>query len=345
MNTAWTEYLARLGATFDETAVSFDAPQSEVRAVASGTVAVPLTHLGLIRCQGEDAVGFLHNLLSNDIKKLGSDAAQWSSFNSAKGRMLASLLLWKEAEGLAFAVSADIRAMLQKKLSMYVLRSKVKLSCADEDVVLIGVSGADVANVLAAAGAETPPAPMKQTVSGSLRSIRLDTRNAVLAVDAASAPEVFGRLLGAGAVKAGSAAWQLAMIRAGLPLITAATQEEFVAQMLNFEVIGGVSFHKGCYPGQEIVARMQYLGKLKKRMYRVHLDCDQAPAAGTDLFAADFGDQSVGKLVNVVPAPDGGYEALAVMQTSSASSGDVHAGAPDGPRLEILDLPYTLPDQ
>lgn len=345
MNTAWTDYLARLGATFEETAVRFDAPRAEARAAASGTVAVPLTHLGVIRCQGEDAVAFLHNLLSNDVKKLGGTDAQWSSFNSPKGRMLASLLLWKEADGVALAASADIRPMLQKKLSMYVLRSKVKLSCADEDTILIGVSGTDLAKVLAAAGAEVPVAPMKQALSGGVRSIRLDARNAVLVVDAAGAAELYGRLLDAGAVKAGSAAWQFAMIRAGLPLITAATQEEFVAQMLNFELIGGVSFNKGCYPGQEIVARMQYLGKLKKRMYRVRLAGDAAPAAGADLFAADFGEQSVGKLVNVVPAPDDGYEALAVMQTSSASTGDVHLGAPDGPRLEILDLPYALPAQ
>lgn len=344
MNTAWTEYLARLGATFEQTAVRFDAPQAEVRAAASGTVAVPLTHLGLIRCQGEDAVPFLHNLLSNDVKKLGGADAQWSSFNSPKGRMLASLLLWKEEDGLTLAASADIRPMLQKKLSMYVLRSKVRLSSA-EDTVLIGVSGADLARVLAAAGAEAPVAPMKHAASGAVRSIRLDARNAVLAVDASGAAELYARLLAAGALRAGSAAWQFAMIRAGLPLITAATQDEFVAQMLNFELIGGVSFNKGCYPGQEIVARMQYLGKLKKRMYRVRLACDAAPAPGTDLFAADFGEQSVGKLVNVAPAPEGGYEALAVMQTSSAAAGDVHLGAPDGPRLEILELPYPLPEQ
>lgn len=345
MNTAWTEYLARLGATIEESVVRFDTADAEARAATSGTVAVPLVHLGLIGCAGEDAVPFLHNLLSNDVKKLGDDDAQWSSFNSPKGRMLASLLVWKEADGLRLAVSADIRPMLQKKLSMYVLRSKVKLSDAGDDTVLIGVSGAELSNVLAASGIEAPVAPMKQASAGGVRCIRLDARNAALAVEASSAARVYDQLIASGALKAGTAAWQLAMIRAGLPQITVPTQEEFVAQMLNFELIGGVSFNKGCYPGQEIVARMQYLGKLKKRMYRVRVSGGEAPAPGTDLFAADFGDQSIGKLVNVVAAPEGGYEALAVMQTSSAGAGEVRLGAPGGPRIEFLDLPYTLPDQ
>ena len=133
------------------------------------------------------------------------------------------------------------------------------------------------------------------------------------------------------------------MIRAGLPLITAATQEEFVAQMLNYEVIGGVSFNKGCYPGQEIVARTQYLGKLKKRMYRVLLPKGRQPQPGDDVFTPEFGEQSAGKLVNIAPAPGGGFEALAVMQTSCAALGDVHAFTPDGPPLTFLELPYALP--
>jgi len=345
MNTPWTDFLAREGATLEDSSIRFDSPESEVRAGASGTVVVPLVHLGLIRSAGDDSVGFLHNLLSNDVKKLGADGAQWSSFNTPKGRMLASLLMWNDAAGQMIAASADVQPMLLKKLSMYVLRSKVKLGAAGADTVLIGVSGGDASAVLERAGIAAPIAPMTQAVAGEVRCIRLNERNLVLALPAASAPEIFDKLIASGAHKAGTAAWHLAMIRAGLPLITAATQEEFVAQMLNFDVIGGVSFSKGCYPGQEIVARTQYLGKLKKRMYRVHVRTDMAPAAGADVFTPEFGDQSAGKLVNVVPAPDGGFEALAVMQTSSAASGEAHLGSPQGPRLTFLDLPYALPEK
>ena len=345
MNTPWSDYLARAGATLEDSGIRFDSPEAEVRAAASGTVVVPLVHLGVIRCAGDDSVGFLHNLLSNDVKKLGADGAQWSSFNTPKGRMLASLLLWSDAGGLMIATSTEVQPMLLKKLSMYVLRSKVKLGDAGADTVLMGISGNDVVAVLARAGIVAPVAPMTQAVAGEVRCIRLNERNLVLALPASAAPELFDRLIASGAQKAGTAAWQLAMIRAGLPLITIATQEEFVAQMLNFEVIGGVSFNKGCYPGQEIVARTQYLGKLKKRMYRVHVNADISPAAGTDVFTPDFGEQSAGKLVNVVPAPDGGYEALVVMQSSSAATGEAHLGSLQGPRLAFLDLPYALPDK
>src|SRR5690606_23122972 len=208
---------------------------------------------------------------------------------------------------------------------------------------LIGISGPNAAAAAQAAGAELPGAGMKQTLAASgLRCIRLGATRYLLAVPVSAAPAAYDALLAAGAVRAGTAAWQLGMIRAGLPLITAPTPEEFVAQMLNYELIGGVDFHKGCYPGQEIVARTQYLGKPKKRTYRLALPAGSTAAPGTDVYAPDFGDQSAGKLVNVAPTADGGAEALAVIQSSSAEAGEIRVGAPDGPRASLLDLPYAL---
>ena len=341
--TAWTDHLARLGAVLDDNALRFAAPADEARASATATVAVPLLHLGTIRSAGDDAAPFLHNLVSNDVLKLAPDGAAWNSFNSPKGRMIASLLMWREADGHVLALSADILPAFHKKLSMYVLRSKVKLSNASAELALIGVAGPQAGAVLQAAGLPLPDTDMRHAVDGAgVRCIRLSATLHVVACRTEAAPAVFDAVLGAGALKAGTAAWQLHMIRAGLPLITAPTQEEFVAQMLNYELIGGVSFHKGCYPGQEIVARTQYLGKLKKRMYRVALPAGVAAAPGTDLFAPDFGDQPAGKLVNVAPAPDGGSEALAVIQCSSAEAGEVHVGSPDGAALTLLALPYAL---
>lgn len=341
--TAWTEHLARLGATVDTADLSFADAASEARAATDATIAVPLLHLGVIRSAGPDSATFLHNLVSNDVKKLESDAAAWNSFNSPKGRMIASFLMWSEAEGHGLMVSADILPAFLKKLSMYVLRSKVKLSDARTERALIGVTGPAAATAVRAAGAELPPADMKQTLSAAgLRCVRLGEARYVLDTPLAEAPAVFDALQSAGAVAAGTAAWQLTMIRAGLPLITAATQEAFVAQMLNYELIGGVSFHKGCYPGQEIVARTQYLGKLKKRTYRVAVPAGVEARAGMDLYAPDFGEQSAGTLVNVAPAADGSSEALAVIQSSSAQAGELHLGAADGPALRVLDLPYAL---
>lgn len=341
--TAWTEHLARLGATLDEASLRFADAATEARHATETTIAVPLLHLGVIRSVGPDSAPFLHNLVSNEVNKLAADAAEWNSFNSPKGRMIASFLMWPEAEGHALMVSADILPAFLKKLSMYVLRSKVKLADASASCALIGVSGPNAAAAVRAAGAELPPAAMKQTLSATgLRCIRLGETRYLLVVALESAAATYDALLAAGAERAGTAAWQLTMIRAGLPLITAPTQEEFVAQMLNYELIGGVNFHKGCYPGQEIVARTQYLGKLKKRTYRVALPAGVEAAAGMDLYAPDFGKQSAGKLVNVAPTADGGSEALAVLQSSSAEAGEIHLGSLGGPGLRVLELPYAL---
>lgn len=343
--TAWTEHLARLGANVDQAAhsIAFADAASEARAADGATIAVPLLHLGTIRSQGPDSAAFLHNLVSNDVKHMEADTAAWNSFNSPKGRMIASFLTWTEDGGHALALSADILPAFLKKFSMYVLRSKVRLADASAEVALIGVAGPQAEAVVRAAGAEPPAGDMRHALAAcGLRCIRLGAQRFVLAAATDAAPAVFDALLAAGAVRAGSAAWQLGMIRAGLPLITAPTQEEFVAQMLNYELIGGVDFHKGCYPGQEIVARTQYLGKLKKRTYRLALPAGIDAAPGTDVYAPDFGEQSAGKLVNVAPTADGSLEALAVIQSSSAEAGEIHVGAPGGARATLLDLPYAL---
>ncbi len=340
MTNEWTAFLATQGARIDDSGARVALPPAD----GAATVLVPLLHLGLIHSQGAESAPFLHNLFSNDVKKLAPEAAQWNSFNSPKGRMLASFLLWGTPEAHWLAMSADLQPALLKKLSMYVLRSKVKLQDAGTDHALLGLAGPEAAERLSQAGLPVPDAPMQRVAHGGGNVIRLDARHFVLAFPVAEAIAIFNALQQAGAHPAGTDAWQLAMIRAGLPLVTTATQEEFVAQMLNYELIGGVSFNKGCYPGQEIVARTRYLGKLKKRMYRVHIDGASAPAPtpGADLYAPDFGDQSAGKLVNVAPCPEGGFEALAVLQMSSAEAGEVHLASPDGPRLRLLELPYAL---
>lgn len=320
----------------------FGPPEAAVRLAAASSVVVPLTDFGLIRASGEEAVAFLHNLVSNDVKKLAEDGAHWNSLNSPKGRMIASLLVWREADELIIALAADLHQAVLKKLSMYVLRSKVKLSDASGEIALFGLAGEEVPHALAAAGLSDAAAPMHTAASDCGRVIRLSKALRVAAVPAEAAGKVWSALAQAGLAPAGSSAWSWLMIRDGLPLVTQATQEEFVAQMLNFELIGGVSFNKGCYPGQEIVARTQYLGKLKKRMYRLHFAEDASVDVGKDIFAPEFGDQSIGKVLLSSPSPTGGSEALAVLQSSSAEAGELHLGAPDGASAAVLPLPYSL---
>ena len=136
--------------------------------------------------------------------------------------------------------------------------------------------------------------------------------------------------------------WSTLDIEAGIPVITRETQEEYVPQMVNLDLIGGVSYSKGCYPGQEIVARTHYLGRLKQRMYRVRL-ADENPRTGDPLYSAEFGrDQSSGTILNAAPTSRGAHEALAVIQKSSAATATLHWKALDGPAIEILSLPYAI---
>lgn len=283
-----------------------------------------LSDQGLIRASGEEAAQFLHNLLTNDIQHLTEGTARHAALCTPKGRMIASFLIWREGSDYLLMLSADILPATLRKLSMYVLRSKVKLSDASAERTLIGTVGAALGPA---------QAMMTSPVAGGT-AIRLDPDRVVLAVPPGVTP--------AGLPPAGSLDdWHLAEIRAGMPRITAATQELFTPQMVNYELpaVGGVSFQKGCYPGQEVVARTQYLGKVKRRMFRVALD--RAFVPGTDVFTPEAGDQHCGAVVLTAPVSGGGFESLLVVQSSGADADAIHVGAPDGPKAKLLPLPYA----
>ena len=300
------------------------------------TFIVALTDQGLIRASGEDAASFLHNLLTNDINHIAADGALHAGLCTAKGRLIASFLIWREGDDFLLQLSADILPAILKKLSMYVLRSKVKLTDLSGERVLLGVVGAQAAAIV---GSDI--APMHSATIDGGTAVRLDEQRFILAIPADALAATQAKLA-AQAKTADLAAWHLSEIAAGIPRIVATTQEAFVPQMVNYEVaaVGGVSFQKGCYPGQEIVARTQYLGKVKRRMYRAKLDSAFPP--GTDVFTPEAGDQHCGALVLSAPAPEGAYECLVVVQSSGAEAGEVHVGKPDGPRLQLLELPYVI---
>ncbi|MBL8486009.1 MAG: folate-binding protein YgfZ [Rhodocyclaceae bacterium] len=339
MSGDWKNFIAAQGLVDDGR--SFGDGPAELAAARDGTVVVPVLDDGLILAAGEDAVPFLHNLLTNDVTHLGADEVRFAGLCTAKGRLIASFEMWRDPRGVMLLAAADILDPIQKKLSMYVLRSKVRLSRATEDTVLIGLAGPEAGSALARLGAAVPAARSTAAFPGGIAA-RLDERRILLAVAAPEAQQVWSALA-AQARPAGTAAWRWLEILAGRPRVVAETQEAFVPQMVNMEIpeVGGVSFKKGCYPGQEIVARTQYLGKVKRRMFRGRL-AENLPA-GTDLFTPEAGDQHCGALVSVAPSPDGGYDTLFVVQSSGAEAGEVHAGSPAGPRIDLLPLPYALP--
>ena len=303
-----------------------------------GALFAPLPQFALLSVAGADARAFLHGQLSNDVEHQPADAARRAGYCSAKGRLLASLLVIPHAEGFLLQLSRDLAAPIAKRLTMYVLRSKVKITDTGEALTPFGVWGQGAHARLRASGFEVPESPMQVATGKSGTVVALgEQRFLVLA------PADAGVALAAGSTQVAPELWTLAEIRAGLPLVTLPTQDQFVPQMANFELIGGIDFKKGCYPGQEIVARSQYLGKLKRRMYRGETDAGAvaAPLPGQDLFGAE--PQAIGTVVNGASRPEGGYEFLAVMQSSAVEGGGaLRLGASDGPLVRIAPLPYAV---
>ena len=341
MTENWKRFLESRGAGFEtDEARDFGNAQAELIAAESATVLAPLTQFGLIRAAGEDAAAFLHNLFSNDVQHLGRDRAERCGFCSPKGRLLADFLVWREEHDYLLLLSADIQPAILKKLGMYVLRSKVKLSDAGNDRVLLGVAGSEAAAAIKALGTECSAAPFDVARFDGGSVIRLDERRFQVVASTEAAPDVWEKLA-AVARPVGTPVWRWLEIAAGIPHITLPTQEEFVPQMANLELIGGVSFTKGCYPGQEVVARTKYLGKVKRRTYRAHID-GGCPLPGTDLYSPDLPDQSCGKVIEAAPSPSGGCEILASMLMASAEGGEVRVGSADGLRLAFRALPYPL---
>lgn len=307
----------------------------------------PITDLGLIALDGEESASFLHNQLTNDVEHLGQNEARLAGYCSPKGRLLASFLMWRNASTIFLQLPRDIQAPVQKRLSMFVLRAKTKLSDATElpaNQVVLGIGGAAAPAALQT-WFDTLPAQPYAKLDHELGTL-------IRVADAFGAPryqwllsaETAATVKPALAVKLAecdASAWHLSEIHAGVPQITKATQEQFVPQMVNYELLGGVNFKKGCYPGQEIVARSQYLGKLKRRTTLVSIP-DLTAAAGMEVFATADPEQPCGMIVNAAPNGNGGVDALVEMKLAAIEAGSVRLGSAEGTPLAFLDMPYVL---
>jgi folate-binding protein YgfZ len=296
--------------------------------------------LGLLSFSGPDAEAFLQGQLSNDLKALAPGAMQLSSYNTPKGRMLATLALWRDcADAFRALVASDIAESLRKRLSMFVLRSRVTIADLSPSHALVGIGGAGARDAASSAIGTVPEAGHVD-VGDEATTIALPDGRIVIASARGHAEALRTRLANE-AAEVPTDVWRWLGIRAGVPMIGAATQDLFVPQTANWDLLDGVSFHKGCYTGQEIIARTQYLGRLKERMHLFHADAPP-PLQGAKLFGAMFGDQACGTVVEAAPSPEGGSDLLAVVQLS-ALDGALHVGTPDGPVLAPLALPYALP--
>lgn len=344
MNPQWRDHFP---------AISLPLPAEQSQAVASGNFISVLDDSGLIEASGTQAASFLHSQLTNDIEHLPDSAALWAGYCSPRGRLLATLLVWRHGESIWLETSADVQAIVQKRLSMFILRTKAKLADATPTHAVLMAGGAAAGVVLRTWFDELPHGSLDKRDSPNgmgtlilLPGPATQTRYQwILPLDKAA--EVWPMLSATlTPVSAVTARWL--DIQSGIPRITALTQEQFVPQMVNLELVGGVNFRKGCYPGQEVVARSQYRGTIKRRMQLAHGSAHgDMPAPGTELFEADTPEQPCGMVVNTAPAPEGGWDALVEIKLATLEQTPpptVHAGSADGPSLRFATLPYALPD-
>jgi tRNA-modifying protein YgfZ len=311
----------------------------------------PLTHLGVILATGADAGSFLQGQLTQDVQLMPLGHTRLAGYCSAKGRLLASFWVHKRVDPRAgsegtpeflLICSRDILAATLKRLSMFVLRAKVKLSDASGQFQVFGLAGSAIESVAGYAHSARPGGPISSNLLVKLPPVA-EVARALYLVDASAADPAEPVDLATPA-STEKAWWLWSEVASGIAQITQPVVEAFVPQMLNYESTGGVNFKKGCYPGQEVVARSQFRGTLKRRAYLVH---SEAPLqAGDEVFGSQDAEQACGTVVQAAAAPDfrpaSGFDAIVSMQVAAAQAGGLTLKSATGPGLRLLALPYEL---
>ncbi|GAC1323135.1 MAG: folate-binding protein YgfZ [Collimonas sp.] len=306
----------------------------------------PLTDLGLIALTGDEAASFLHTQLTNDVQNLAAEQARLAGYCSPKGRLLATFLMWKSNDTIFLQLPRSLQAAIQKRLQMFVMRAKAKLADVSDTQVALGLAGNAAGAALTPWFPTLPNAPYAKVDNDYGTLIRVADANSTPRYQWITTPEhaiAAWPQLRESLQPVAASAWRLSEIQAGIPQITLPTQEQFVPQMINFEVIGGVNFKKGCYPGQEIVARSQYLGKLKRRAVLASVAATGI-AAGTEVFSSADPDQPCGMIVNAEADSADSSSCLLEIKLAALENGTVHLGSVNGAQLQVQALPYSIVD-
>ncbi|MGD8933678.1 MAG: folate-binding protein YgfZ [Gammaproteobacteria bacterium] len=345
MKHEWKEFLQNAGAEFEDDCVAtFGNPERERRITHTGDLFCDLSHFGIIAAYGDDAAEFLQAQFTNDIHQVDETHSQLSALCSPKGRMLCNFRIFRREQTYYLVLPYELLEAALSRLRMFVLRSKVTLEDASDALMGIGASGNKIVEHLGDIAGKLP-----ESID---EAIEFKDYTIIRVAGVVPRYEIYGLLepmkkfwqaLDVHATPVGANIWELLNIQAGIPVITAASIDAYVPQMANMQLINGVSFTKGCYPGQEIVARMHYLGKLKRRMYRIGFDAHEKPATGTSLVTeTSTASQDIGSILSAQQNPDGNYEALAVIQVNDAENSKLMLGDASGPEVTILDLPYAF---
>ena len=346
MKAEWQTFLEKAGAEIeDRKVVSFGNIPREQRIIQTGLIMCDLSHMGLISVSGDDASDFLQGQLTNDIRDVSPQHSQLSAYCTPKGRMLSNFRIFKRNDVFYMQLPRTQLEATMKRLRMFVLMAKVEFEDSSDSLVHMGVSGPNAVEQLSAHIKNLPEQVNDVRQSDNLTIVMLPGTHARF--------EIYGELdviqtlwskLDVHAAPVGAAPWALIDIQAGIPTIYPETSEAFVPQMLNMQIIDGVSFQKGCYTGQEIVARMQYLGKLKRQMYLIKVKTNDKVNIGDTLFSAgSTSGQGTGTIVDAqLDVVDGGYDALAVINIKDTESSKLKLHNENGPDIEIGELPYDF---
>jgi hypothetical protein len=338
----WHEYLITQGAIFQEDILdSFGDAKNELAAVNNSNVLTSLNHLGILEVSGEDALPFLQGQLTNDIKQLNGSNSQFTGYCNPKGRLLALFLAFAHHDHLHLQMPKNILEPIIKRLKMYVLRSKVVITDKSDDILCFGVAGQDAENMLGHLYKEVPKVA-KQLVTfddATILKLNGDTPRFHVYTNIQHAERIW-QSLSLNCTKVGKSVWDFLEIQAGIPEVVSNTQEAFVPQMLNLDALDGINFKKGCYTGQEIVARTHYLGKIKRRTQLAHIDTAIIPNAGDPIHLRNHEDQ-IGQIVRAAPAISGGVEVLIEIRLENLESSSETPMWNNIP-LEFKSLPYAL---
>jgi len=349
MNDRWNDFLSDAGLAAGATEATVRPPPGN-----GAVLLCDLSSYDLIAFEGPDAVTFLHGQLSSDVLALTAERCQFAAYHSPKGRVLATMLLWLDGDGVYAQVPAELAEGLRKRLAMYILRSKLRATIASDRCIRLGLGGTGAVDVLEKVGLVYPTKDLglvrNQTISAAELRIEVDrllrlpgNRFEIMLGNAEAAIALWRKLQDHGAAPSTGTAWRWLTVRSGIAEVLAKTQDQFVAQMLNLELTGAISFTKGCYPGQEIVARSQYRGEVKRRTFLLHVETENPPTEGDPVFGANPPGQEIGSVVLAAGAPQGGTDLLACLHIDLARSGAPRIGHLDGPQAEPRELPYKLP--
>jgi folate-binding protein YgfZ len=339
--TEWQTSLTTQGAVIEDGAVMhFGEPAKELLATTNTSVLCDLSHLGLLEIVGADAINFLQGQVTNDIKLLVGNNAHYTAYCNPKGRMLALFLAFAHFDHFHLQLNGELLEPIMKRLKMYVMRSKVEIKDVSEDIIKFGINGPEAASLLVPLFTKIPAqdyelVTLENGTVLKLPSIGNNTRFEIFA-NAANVLTIWNALK-ANCRLVGKPCWDWLEIQAGIPDISLKTQEQFVPQMLNLDILNGISFKKGCYTGQEIVARTHYLGSVKRRTYLASIQSGSTPQASDKVL--DSTQNEVGQIVRVAANTSNGFDALIEMRINAQQTGNVYW---NNTLVSVKPLPYSF---